>query len=85
MEPVLFRVRDEVNVKAVQRNTILRQLVQCRLFAPPIVAMPPVLGKRAQVNEVRTLLPACVLKLIWPARRIEPMPQVSKHCVWNLD
>src|ERR1700730_8748987 len=61
----------KVDVDSVERDAIPRQLVQCSLFASPVVAMTPVLDQRPHVGEIRTGLPSRALKLIRPACSFE--------------
>ena len=71
---------DEVNAEAIHISAKLGQLVELGLLCPPVELIVPVIRQTLQVIEVRAVVSACTTDFIRPARSLQALLQVVKHC-----
>jgi hypothetical protein len=85
---------DEVEVGVTHARRVLRQRIQRRLAAPPVVTVQPVGDETTQVRGVGAGLPAHLAHLAprtsrghagRPARTLQPGAQIVEHGVLDLD
>jgi hypothetical protein len=76
---------DEVQVEAVDRGPVVVEGVEPALGGPPVVGGAPVLAEVTQVAQRRTLVPALGGRRFGPAGAGQPVAQVVKIRVVDLD
>src|SRR5581483_8308034 len=76
---------EEVDAEAADMRAELRDRVERRLRAPPVVALAPVRDELAEVREVGPLGPAGAGDLVGEARAREPLAEVGEDGVGDGD